>query len=191
MKEEIWIKIPYSNEYEVSNFGGFRHLFINRYDINTGTINKIPKITYPKCQTRQRGYKCIRIYKNHTEYNLYTLHRVIAEVFIPDKTTFKSMPYEDRNSIDLNTLQVNHKDENKSNNRVDNLEWCTLAYNLNYSKAKEIEQYNLNGDFIKRWNSIIDASRKLNISKGNICSCCRGNYKTAGGYVWKYADKLN
>ena len=54
-------------------------------------------------------------------------------------------------------------------------------------KGKEIEQYSLDGVFIKKWNGLIDAERELHIFRASICSCCKGKQKQAGGFVWKYA----
>ena len=118
MKNEIWKKIPYSDEYEVSNLGRFRHLYSNRYDINTGKINKIKKITYIKPILRG-GYARIRIYNSRDEFKTYQVHRLVAEAFLPNPNNYPI---------------INHKDFNRSNNQVDNLEWCTYSYNRLYRK---------------------------------------------------------
>ena len=110
------------------------------------------------------------------------LHRIIAETFIPNPK---------------NLLEVNHKDENKENNNISNLEWCNRKYNCNYGSmqirkankcCKEIIQYDLQGNLIKRWESIKEAGQTLNIHRGNISWCCKEKNKTAGGYIWKYAN---
>ena len=168
--KEIWEKIPYSNEYEVSNLGGFRHLYINRYDINTGKIKKIKKITYPKLQKRS-GYYYFRIYSNHKDFKAYNLHRVIAEIFIPNPNNYPC---------------INHKNENKLDNRIENLEWCTHSYNIRYSRSKPINQYDLQGTFIKTWEGLNIAKRETGIN--NIEKCLNNKYKTAGGYIWKYVE---
>jgi hypothetical protein len=93
--------------------------------------------------------------------------------------------------------QVNHKDENKENNNVNNLEWCTAKYNLEYGTARQrqantikqkVEQYDLQGNLLKIWDGVIDASKSLKINEHNISSCCHNRRKTAGGYIWKYID---
>ena len=80
---------------------------------------------------------------------------------------------------------------------MDNLEWCTIKYNINYgtgikksaiAKYKEVNQYDLQGNFIKTWNSIKQAKENLGIS-AHISDCCEGKRKTAGGYIWKYKKK--
>ena len=91
--------------------------------------------------------------------------------------------------------QINHKDENKLNNHVDNLEWCSVAYNNSYgthslrvakSNWKKIVQYDLKGNFIKKWNSIKEAGETLNICKSSISLCLVNKYKSAGGFIWEY-----
>ena len=111
------------------------------------------------------------------------VHRIVAETFINNPNNYK---------------YVNHKDENPSNNCVTNLEWCTQKYNINYgtgnqkrseAEKRKIIQYNLEGNFIKQWDGIIDAATELKISKGNICSCCKGKRQTAANYIWKYKEE--
>ena len=118
MENEVWKKLPYSNEYEVSNLGRIRHLYLNRYDINTGKINKINKITYIK-PTLRGGYARIRIYNSRNKFKTYQVHRLVAEAFLPNPNNYPI---------------INHKDFNRSNNRVDNLEWCSYSYNRLYRK---------------------------------------------------------
>lgn len=56
------------------------------------------------------------------------------------------------------------------------------------STSKCIEQYDMNGNFIRSWNSLADASNTLNVSRGTLCSCLKGCIKSCGGYQWKYKD---
>ena len=103
----------------------------------------------------------------------FLVHRLVAQAFIPNPD---GLP------------EVNHKDENKQNNAVDNLEWCTPQYNMDYSNAKWVHQYDKQGNYIKSWKSTKEVERVLHISNGNISNCCNGRVKTAGGYVWRYAE---
>ena len=122
---------------------------------------------------------------NGYEYNSSVgyIHRLVAHAFIPNKD---------------NLPQVNHKDENKLNNRVDNLEWCTCSYNVKQSKhkmifskertSKPVIMLDLYGNKINEFNSIKEASRYLNKSAGRkyIAMCCNGRKETAYGYKWKF-----
>lgn len=102
----------------------------------------------------------------------YKVHRLVASCFLDNPD---------------NLSQVNHKDENKENNCVNNLEWCNNKYNANYgSRVTPIIQYDLEDNFIKEWLCMKQATLTLNISASHICSCCKGNRKSAGGYKWQY-----
>lgn len=99
------------------------------------------------------------------------IHRLVAQVFLPNP---------------LNLPQVNHIDENKSNNNVDNLEWCTAQYNIDYSQSKSVNQYSLDGIYIATYKSIKEAERTTGIAHGDISRCCLGKRLSAGGFIWKF-----
>lgn len=103
----------------------------------------------------------------------FSVHRLVAEAFIPNPENFP---------------EVNHKDENPLNCNVDNLEWCDRQYNIEYSKAKRVAQY-LDGEKIAEYKSIVIASKMTGIKRTNINNVLTGWTKTAGGYEWKYCDK--
>jgi mRNA-degrading endonuclease YafQ of YafQ-DinJ toxin-antitoxin module len=103
---------------------------------------------------------------------------------------------------------VNHKDENKHNNYVDNLEWCDHLYNNLYGErlqkiskslinnkkiSKKVKQYDLDGNYIKTWDSVMEVQRQLGIDNANISACCnkKRNHKTIGGYKWEYEVEQN
>ena len=141
-------------------------------EIKTLRSNKIMKYGYTT-----KGYKQVGLYKNKKCKHLY-VHRLVAEAFIPNPNNYPI---------------INHKDENKLNNCVNNLEWCTNQYNLTYKNAQKnrkrsVIQYNTKGKFIKKWECIKEVEKKLNIANPNICKVCCGFRKTAGGYIWRYAN---
>lgn len=116
-----------------------------------------------------RGYYMVHL-KNEEGWKMFLVHRLVAQAFIPN-------PY--------NFPQVNHKDEDKSNNCVDNLEWCSAEYNSQYSKSKPIGQFK-NGIFIKQWNSTWEPERAGIAMHQNIQSALNGKYKQCAGYEWRY-----
>lgn len=182
--DEEWRDIKgYENLYQVSNKLRVRSLY--NYKRNGTNILK-PKIKH--------GYYQIGLRKNKIR-KWHQVHRLLAEAFIPDKSNFKSMPYEDRSKIDLNKLEVNHKDENKLNNSIDNLEWCTTAYNNCYGNrlenvkkknSKPVIKYDKNGDFLEEYSSVAEASRQNKVSAGNIVNVCKGRYRQINGYIYAY-----
>lgn len=133
------------------------------------------------------GYLQVQLWKDKKD-KWSTIHRLVAQAFIP-------------NDDPEHKTQVNHKDEDKTNNFVDNLEWCTKGYNTNYgtrndrvSKAlrngktsKQIAQYK-DDKLVRIWPSSAEVKRQLGYSSGNIRNCCRGERKTAYGFKWEYAE---
>lgn len=114
MQEEIWKDVVgYVGMYEVSNLGRVRSLAFKYPWRGTFKINK-PTILKP--WSDRLGYKQVEI-----RGKFYLVHRLVAQAFIPN-------PY--------NLPEVNHKDEDKANNAVSNLEWCDKAYNMRYSRKK-------------------------------------------------------
>lgn len=201
METEIWKDIKgFEGLYQVSNMGEMRAL--DKY-VNAGIKNnKVVKKTGKKLllQTTKRGYKHISICKNGKSKNI-NIHRIVMETFCPDKKDFKYMPYEKLEDIDLSKLEVNHKDENPSNNKLSNLEWCTHSYNINYGdrKRKVLEgimktkynftpviQKDLNGNFICKYDSIKQASIATGLYRSQISRCARGIYKQSGGFIWEF-----
>ena len=161
---EIWKDIEdYEEYYQISNLGRIRNKKENR-------------ILKP---SKSGGYYHISLrYGNKKEM---LIHRLVAKAFIPNP---------------LNLSYVNHKDENKLNNNVENLEWCTAKYNNSYGKGalaknQRVIQYDLQGNAIKIWESIKEASEELGVSQEGISACCRGIHKTSGGYAWTYANIQN
>ena len=171
MTEEIWKPIiNYEGSYEVSNLGRIRSIKFN-------------KLYYMSLITNKRtGYKQVLLCKNGVQ-KTYVVHRLVALSFL-------------ENPLDLPC--INHKDENKLNNRVDNLEWCTIKYNNNYGTGKErsrvkrlnnerrskaIKCIDLLNNTTTYYPSISQASRELNLHESSICRAIRWQ---AGPYLKRY-----
>ena len=123
------------------------------------------------------GYHKVNLCKDK-KMKTFRIHRLVAEAFIPNP---KGLP------------QVNHKDENKNNNCVENLEWCDAKYNMNYGTRTERAAKKLSKPvYCEELDRVFDgarqAARELGINNGNIVKCCKGKQKTTGGYHWRYAE---
>lgn len=164
---EIWKKIKYANLYEVSNYGNIRKI---------GTIKNLQGSTTGNRNGVAR-YKSHGIVANNGKRTFNLTHRIVAMHFIPTNDV---------------TLVVNHKDENTFNNAADNLEWISNKENCRYSRNVEINQLDLNGVLIKKWNSLYEIKDNgFNISRISMCLNKRkteGKYlvKTACKYKWEY-----
>ena len=103
----------------------------------------------------------------------YSVHRLVAMTFIDNPNNYKI---------------VNHIDENKLNNNVKNLEWCTLLQNTIHSCGKKVSKINIKSNkIIKTYNCLNDAAKELNIKQAtNISLACKNKRKTAYGYKWKF-----
>ena len=193
---EIWKDIKgYEGYYQVSNYGRVKSL--DRYvEYNTGYMyfKKGKIINLPKYSN---GYYFVCLSKDNVQKQIM-VHRLVAQAFIPNPHNYPC---------------VNHKDENKQNNFVwvnedgtvdlekSNLEWCTHQYNDNYGSrpkrlseklinnnklSKRIQQYTLEGLFIKEYPSGMDIKRKLGFDSTCISRVCNGYREQAYGYIWKY-----
>jgi hypothetical protein len=174
MQIETWKSIKgYEGLYEVSNLGRVKSLAKMRWN---GKAYHLWEERILKQGTNGNDYLVVNLYKNKN-IRLVTVHRLVANAFVDNPNNFK---------------EVNHLDENRKNNNVNNLEWCTRKYNCNYGNrtekakhCKQINQYDLQGNFINTWISAVEAANKLNINADSIYRNANGKSKTAGGYVWK------
>lgn len=144
---------------------------------NTGKVFSVKKNKLFRLQINRKGYNCVILYKDGRP-KTKLVHRLVAEYFIGNS----------------NDLQVNHKDGNKLNNCVSNLEYLNNednrlhAYVNKLHNIRPVNQFDDDGKLIKSWESATQVYKVLGIRKEHICSCCKGNRKHAGGYKWEYND---
>lgn len=126
-----------------------------------------------KLQKRKDGYLQVDLRKNG-EKKKYLVHRLVAEAYLPNHN---NLPY------------VNHKDENKENNALQNLEWCTQKYNANYgSRNQKMSKPVYCIELDKTFDGASAAARELGLDNSHIIKCCKGKQKITGGYHWRYQE---
>ena len=123
------------------------------------------------------GYMRVKLSKG-VNRGMYSVHRLVAMTFIENPNNYPV---------------VHHKDTNRGNNSVDNLEWCNNSYNQKErfkdcvgTKAKPVIQLTLSGDFIREWSTPKEVFRELGIQSQNISKVCKGRRNHAGGFKWRY-----
>ena len=183
---EVWKDIKgYEGLYQVSNLGRVKSLDRVVYQKNSfGNIQKnIYKGKILSLFEDRDGYLRINL-KKDKKMKQYGVHVLVANTFL-NINNFKHMEYEDLSKIDINRLQINHKNENKKDNCIYNLEFCTVAYNTNYgSREQKIIQLDLSGKIIKVWDSRKKASKELHISRNTINEILRGYRQDINGYTF-------
>lgn len=162
---------------EIKDFPGY-------YISNFGRLYSCKKEKFLSPCDDKHGYLMLHLWKNNKQY-VRKIHRLVAESFIENPE---------------NLSDVNHKDENKTNNYVENLEWCSRQYNLNYgtrskrqadSISKAVNMINKETQIIlSTFKSSYDAYRQTGINAGHITQVCKHNRKTAGGFLWEYAQEV-
>lgn len=186
---ETWKPVVgYEGLYEVSDLGNVRSL---NWRNKAGARNLYLK-------PHNRGYYQVELASNGKK-KMFMVHRLVAMAFIPNP---------------LSLPQVNHKDENKRNNTVGNLEWCDNKYNAKYSAALHPEraknrtysntrkgttykrrlttpiyQCKMDGEIVKKWENSREIFVKTGMSDWSISECCRGNRKKAYGFKWRFATE--
>ena len=189
MMEEQWKDIEgYKGRYQVSNLGRVRSLDRTIYKMMSKTGKVCPfnikgRILKPGIDTKGYSFVNLKVAPNVEEARV---HRLVAVAFVPGY---------------FDGAVVNHKDENRQNNRFDNLEWVTFADNLNYGTARQrstekhgnsrpVLQMDLDGNVIKEYPSVMEASRQMNLPENCIRHCCqnRSGHNTARGFIWKYKE---
>lgn len=168
--QEIWKDIKdYEGLYQISNLGRVK-------SFRASTKYGSPEEMILKPSLINSGYGVVTLYGNGKKRK-HQIHRLVATEFIENPNNFPC---------------INHKDENKLNNCVDNLEWCTYQYNNNYgtakiraakTRAKRVRQKNLNGDILAIYQSLNIASELLKIDYNNLDNWCNNGF--GGGYIWE------
>ncbi len=165
--EQIWKPVP------IEDYKNFYQISSNgRVKNRNGRVLKISK---------QNGYICVTLSYDY-KIKRFLVHRLVALAFIPNSD---SKPF------------INHKNRNKTDNRVENLEWVTSKENAQHAietgmkngRIKAVEQVDKCGNVIQEFESASEASRKTGINRRAICNVCIGRSKTAGGYFWKFVEK--
>ena len=123
------------------------------------------------------GYMRVKLSKG-VNRGMYLVHRLVAMTFLENPNDYPV---------------VHHKDADRCNNSVDNLEWCNNSHNQMErfrgsvgTKAKPVIQLTMAGEFVKEWITPVKVFRELGIHPQNISKVCRGLRKQAGGFRWKY-----
>lgn len=174
---EIWKPIKeYEGLYEVSSFGNIKSLVKSHYNGHHFVV--YGERTLKKSKDKD-GYLRVCLCKNNKKSSCI-VHRLVAEAFIPNT---------------YNLPHINHKDEIKTNNCVENLEWCDNKYNDNYGDrnnkisnavSKSVLQFDLNGNLIKKWKGARQVQKELGFFSSNISKACKGELITAYGYKWEF-----
>jgi len=176
---EVWKDVVgYEGLYEVSNSGKVRML-------RNGNSHYMAE---KRCQKNNKGYLTTMLSNKDRSRKRWLVHRLVAIAFLPNPNNY---PY------------INHKDENKENNSVDNLEWCDNRYNVLYSlerheratpntrngkrKHMRVIQCTMDGEVIREWENAREVFRETGMSDCSVTSCCLGKRNMAYGYKWRYA----
>lgn len=186
MMEEIWKPIKgYEDRYQVSNFGRVRSKdMVLPCVVNGIETTRVRRGVIRKSHIGHTGYHYILLRGGDKAKNC-RVHRLVAEAFVPNPD---------------NLPEVNHKDENKSNNRADNLEWCSSSYNHCYGTTieraaakirRKVLQIGENGEVIHEYDSVTAAAKAVGVSSSLISKYCLNlkDYVTAKGYRWRYPDE--
>jgi hypothetical protein len=189
---ETWKDITgFEGQYQVSNKGRIKTL-ARTFIVKSGKRYRRRSQLYKQHDDCKRGYLKVMLHKNGKHQSFF-VHRLVGIAFIPNQH---------------NKRTINHKDGIKTNNNVENLEWATDSEQIKHSfdklnrikpllgkfgkdhhTSKPVNQYSTDGEFIKRWDSIVEADRAGISWASNIGRCVMGATKTAGGFKWKSAGK--
>ena len=154
----------------------------SNYEVNQlGEIRHKKRQKILKPRDNNGGYQYVNFKINGKNTN-FAVHRIVANAFIPNPNGY---------------TEVNHKDYNKKNNCVDNLEWVSSSQNKQHSylkqenkktRGKAVNQYTKEGIFLKTFDSVSDAAKELGCCVAAISNCCLGRTKTSQGFQWSFVE---
>lgn len=197
MQNEIWKPIiGYEGLYEISSLGRIKRLYREIHRHKMGLLVLRERILSPGLN---KGYPRMILCDALGGKTNYSIHRLVANAFIPNP--------EGKPCID-------HINGIRTDNRVENLRWCTIAENNGFELArkhisdgkvgekngmfgrsgkkspshKPVLQYDLDGNFIRKYYGIMEAQRETGVQFKNISKVCHGERNSAGGYFWKYEE---
>lgn len=182
---EIWKDIPgYEGKYQVSSMGRVKSLdrILPHKEYGTGHIKE--RILKQNWAGPKPGYLIVFLHKGHGEQHIFRVHRLVAQAFLP-RIEGKDV--------------VNHKDCDRSNNCVENLEWCTGVENTRHAWehgrcddiGKKQSKAVVNVDTGERFDSIKDACDKYGVSHRAIYQVANGQNQKCRGYHWQFADEYD
>ena len=154
----------------------------DKYEVNQfGEIRHKKRKQILKPRPNRGGYGYVNFTINGIHKN-FAIHRIVANAFIPNPNGLE---------------EVNHKDYNKLNNCVNNLEWVDSSKNKQHaykkienhiSRGKQVEQYSKSGEYITTYNTISEAAKAMNCCVAAISNCCLGRTKTSMGFQWRFSE---
>lgn len=177
--KEVWKPIVgYEGFYEVSNLGRVKSL-----------RSKTGKEKILKPVFNYAGYNCVNLYDSNRKMKTLRIHRLVATAFLPNPNNYP---------------QVNHRDGNKNNNSVQNIEWCTALQNVRHSyetglnkgvknhpaKSKPVDMLTKDNVLIRTFPSGREAARQTGLFQSSINYCCTGRQRTTGGYKFRYSESV-
>ena len=177
--KEIWKPIVgWEGLYEISNFGNVKS--VDRYVVQRNYFRFFKGIPIKPCKHKS-GYATVTL-RNSGIQKIAKIHQLVMNTFNPKKNNEK--------------LEINHIDGNTMNNKLDNLEWCTHKENLQHASKnnllsiyKPINQYDLEGNFIKTWHSMKEAREFYGYGINSLRNACKSKSGIHKGYIWRYVEK--
>lgn len=177
--EEIWKEIPgYEGLYEVSSYGRVKSL--PRLKKTKSSCVTKTRILAPRAVGEGREYLAVILFNSKHERKQWRIHRLVAIAFIQNPNGYS---------------EINHKDENKGNNRVENLEWCSRSYNVTYgtgtekrrrnNRTKPIAMFDDDGNEIMRFFSLAEGARHVGVNPSCL-SHAEGTNRHIKKYLWRF-----